>query len=500
MKSIFIKVTLLLVVASLSSCFDLEQVDPNRQNEDTFWQNEDQLQMGVYACYDVLQNYYNADLGPLLYTGLSDEGTNEYPYEFNDIVRFLGDDLDRYHGVWLTMYDLIGRAYQVIERAPEIEGQKVAAIEAEARFFVAMGYYHLQLMFGDYVALVEGIQSPADKPLRAEEGQIYGIMERELELAIPDLPLAGDYSESEYGLVSQGAAQALLGKVYMQQHKYTEAEDVLDDVIGSNEYFLNEEYSINFDGTEFVNPEAVLISNFVFFGAEGPESNDYQNRPRFFSLWETNGAYGDLQATNFIAEAYLTENDKDGNPDPRLDESIFHENSSKTYYGEDWDFWYSGVQNPDILTMFYKYSDQVAVNEFGDGVIDDQLCGTDFIIIRYADVLLLHAEALNQNGKTSEAYSVVDMIRERSNMNPLSTVMPGLSKEAFHQQLKHERLVELAGELVRLDDLKRWGDYGPVSAANDPNFETFTVGKNEVGPIPQSELDLNPNLIQNPNY
>ena len=446
-----------------------------------------------------MQDYWGDEAQKI--TGLTDEGTNEYPnssvyYDF----RFLEQNYTRYEDQWNKMYEMIGRAYQVIERAPDIEGPNVAAINAEARFFVALGYYQLQLLFGDHVAVVEGIQSPADKPLRAEEGQIYEIMERELKLAIPDLPLASEYSVIEYGLVTKGAAQALLGKVYMQQHKYTEAEAELSKVIKSGEYSLNEDYAINFNGTEFVNPEAILITNFVFFGPEGVGANDDSRRPKLYSLAEILGTYGDIQATNFILESFQNENDMDGNPDPRLDETIFHENSSKeTYYGQDWNYWIAGVQNPEITTMFYKYSEQKTVNA-GDGRFRAGMSGTDFIIIRYADVLLLYAEALNQNDKTNDAYAYVDMVRARANMNPLSTVMPGLSKSEFHEQLKHERLVELAGELVRFDDLKRWGDYGPKSAVNDPNFLTFTVGKNEVVPFPQEELDLNSNLIQNPNF
>jgi starch-binding outer membrane protein, SusD/RagB family len=501
MKNIRIKVFALLFIATLSGCFELDKMDPNRQNEDTFWVSEDNLRMGAYACYDQVQEYW-ADRLQYLYTGLSDEGTNEYPYEFNDFVRFKGDDLDAFSDDWNHLYELIGRAYQVIGHADGIEGPNVAAITAEARFFVALGYYHLQVIFGDHVALVEDIQSPADKPARAETAQIYGIMERELNKAIPDLPLASDYSTNEYGLVSKGAAQALLAKVYMQQHKYAEAEAEFKKVIESEEYSLNKNYAVNFDGTEFVNPEAIFIANYVFDGPEGPESNDYSIRPQLFSLRETKNTWGDVQATNFILEEFNKELDKDGNPDPRRDETIFHENSSKTYYGENWEFWYygndeeDGVLNPDIKTMFYKYSDQNSVNANG-GNVTPQVCGTDFIIIRYADVLLLYAEALNQNDKTGEAYTYVNMVRDRSNMNPLT---PGLSSLDFLAQLKHERVVELAGELVRIEDLKRWGDYGPNSAVNDPNFETFTVGRSELAPIPQSEIDLNNNLTQNPGY
>jgi hypothetical protein len=151
--------------------------------------------------------------------------------------------------------------------------------------------------------------------------------------------------------------------------------------------------------------------------------------------------------------------------------------------------------------MFYKYSEQESAMSNG-GVITNKLCGTDCIVIRYADVLLLYVEALNKLGRTSEAYTYVDIVRARSNMNDLATAHPEIGNDmtAFHDQLKHERLVELANEMVRIEDLKRWGDYGPNSAENDPNFETFIVGRSELAPIPQIEIDLNENLRQNPGY
>lgn len=497
MKKIYNKALVLLVMFSLASCFELEKIDPNHQTEDSFWANQDQLEMGIVSCYDVMQSYWG-DYAQWLYCGLSDEGTNEYPYEFYDIFRFKGDDLNRYSFVWTVMYDIIGRAYQVIDRAEEIPGAKVPRLTAEARFFVALGYYNLHLVFGDHVVFVDAIQQPADRPRRAEAGEIFTMMETQLELAINDLPRADQVSTNEYGRVTKGAAQALLAKVYMQQHKYGEAETMLKAIIDSDVYYLNEDFEDNFLDINFVNPEVILTTNFVSFGTEGASANDWSLRAMFFSMKESNGAFGDVQATNFILASFKKENDKDGNPDPRLDATIFHENSERTYYGQNWDYWYSEVPNPEIVTGFYKYSEQAAV-EANSGQLTDQMAGTNFNVIRYADVLLLYAEVLNENGKTDQAYTYVDMVRERSNMNPLSVVKPGLGKEAFLQQLQHERVVELAGELVRFEDIKRWGIYNS-SNPNDPNFKTFTDGKNEVGPIPQIELDLNPNLIQNPNY
>ena len=120
--------------------------------------------------------------------------------------------------------------------------------------------------------------------------------------------------------------------------------------------------------------------------------------------------------------------------------------------------------------------------------------------IRYADILLMYAECLNALGRTSEAYAHVDRVRQRVNLAPLSTAMPGLSQEAFLEQIKHERLLELAAEGHRWNDLMRWGDIGPGLADQDPAFNNFEVGKHELLPIPQVDLDVNPNLKQNPNW
>ena len=166
------------------------------------------------------------------------------------------------------------------------------------------------------------------------------------------------------------------------------------------------------------------------------------------------------------------------------------------FWREPYSWWERQFRNPEINTAYFKYSEQ----EFIDGFATEFDGGTDFILIRYADVLLLYAEALNEMGKTSEAYAYVDLVRQRANMEPLSTAQPGLSKDQFLEQLKHERVVELSGEVVRFFDLKRWGMYNASNAVRDPNFATFVNGRSEVQPIPQSELDLNSNLIQNPGY
>jgi hypothetical protein len=124
----------------------------------------------------------------------------------------------------------------------------------------------------------------------------------------------------------------------------------------------------------------------------------------------------------------------------------------------------------------------------------------NYRMIRYADVLLMYAEALNGLGQTASAYQYVDRVRVRAGMRPLTVAAPGLNQAAFLAQLKHERIVELSGESWRFADLARWGDLGPALASRDPEFTNFKVGKHEWYPIPQSDIDLNPNLTQNPGY
>jgi hypothetical protein len=124
----------------------------------------------------------------------------------------------------------------------------------------------------------------------------------------------------------------------------------------------------------------------------------------------------------------------------------------------------------------------------------------NYRLIRYADVLLMYAEALNGLNQTAAAYPYVDRVRVRAGMLPLSVTRPGLNQAQFLNQLKHERIVELSGEGWRFADLQRWGDLSPALAVRDPEFTNFRVGKHEWYPIPQSDIDLNPNLTQNPGY
>tara|TARA_Y200000002_G_scaffold383153_1_gene403607 strand:+ start:12978 stop:14546 length:1569 start_codon:yes stop_codon:yes gene_type:complete len=516
-NSIYKSILLILVLGiSTSSCTDLTQVNPNFETEESFWETKEDFYQGLIGAYDLLQtgDMYAGQIQHTLNL-LSDEGFTGQLGDPYNLATFSSDLNNEFHvTLWYSFYTLIARSYQIIERGENGDVSGIEGIIGEAKFLVALSYYNLISAYGDGIAFVNGIQSASDRPRKAEPGEMWGFTETLLTEAIKVLPVA--YSSTEFGRITKGAAQALLAKIHMQQNDYSAAEQILSELIGSDQYKLNVNYESNF--TEELttgNKEVIFQINFLHNGPQQETDNNWFfriNSPGESSF----GIWSDQVATNFALESYLVETDKDGNIDPRLNMSLFSNYSDKTLYGQTWEWWES---NANIVSeaSFYKFNENVAVlNELnnGSGSVQWKNGGKDMIVIRYADILLLYAEALNENGKTPEAHNYVNIVRARANMNNLEvTAGDILSQAEFREQIKHERLVELCGEFIRWFDLKRWGEYGPQIAndftvpatgniiARDQSFSNFRNGQDELFPIPLDELDLNPNLLpQNPGW
>ena len=524
MKRIVISCMILL---GLSGCYKLEQLDPNQQTEESFWQTEDDLYRGVIAVYDQLQdrNMYSAWMR-LLPTYISDESTNFDTFEYGNLTRFTSSLVDpALDIIWYQNYKLIGRAYQVIDREANIGTPGAASIAAEAKFLVALAYYNLIVSYGENIAYVDRIQTPDDRPRRAEDDELWSLCENYLLEAIELLPTS--YPIAQYGRITSGAAKALLAKIHMQQRDYVAAEPLLREIIDSGFYQLNANFEDNFIENVAENPESIFQVNFRPFGS--PEENEHNTAFREVGIGEnlTVQIWGGMHCTKLVPQSFLDEPDKDGNRDPRMDATVFSEFSDlvgRTYYGRTHAQWISEnsitgdaeFQEIEFNTTFYKYQESInVIQAINSGSTQDPYLrgGIDFIVIRYADILLLHAEALNELGQTSEAHSVVNLVRARSNMNDLEVTAGGeLSQADFREQIKHERLLELAYENVRYYDQKRWNDFGPqvinqfripatgTLVDRDADYLEFDIGKDELLAIPLREIQLNPNLQQNPGW
>ncbi|MBK9732639.1 MAG: RagB/SusD family nutrient uptake outer membrane protein [Chitinophagaceae bacterium] len=389
---------------------------------------------------------------------------------------------------WERLYEGITRANIVLDKIPAIEMDEAlkARILAEAKFLRAYYYFTLVNIFGDVPVILE--------PLGAEELQIpqspvqtifETVIEQDLLDAAPNLPLS--YSGVDVGRVTQGAANALLAKAYLFQSKWDLAATKAEEVIGSQQYQLMFQYAQNFSADYKNNIESVFEVQHL--NAQDPFTGNVLNQ--WFAPAVEGGYFFNAPTQDFVDEFEKT---TEGIPDPRLDYTV----------GRDSMPWYNGeIFSKDwsptgYLTRKHQQPfSEIPINLKGDGSIN-------YIAIRYADVLLWDAEALNESGRTAEALIPLNEVRKRARESYLyDNLLPGFgnipagllpdvaagSKESVRAAIQHERRVELGCEFHRYFDVIRYGESYATQAFADKPF--FNYQTNKYFPIPQSERDRN---------
>ncbi|MBE7175867.1 MAG: RagB/SusD family nutrient uptake outer membrane protein [Mucilaginibacter polytrichastri] len=505
--------TILAGTTALASCQkELELNNPNTIQVDQFWKTATDAKLGTNAVYGSFYRigayarwiHFNLDLR-------SDEGTSFSPWlDLQNWQKFLIVNYNFDTGImtWHDHYEGIFRANQVIANVPAIEMDEAlkARYIGEAKFIRALYYFNLTSLWGNVPLQLEP-SNTTDRPAYATQQQVWEQIIKDLDEAIPGLP--EEYGGVDKGRATKGAAYALLGKTYLQQKKYAEAKTAFEWLVegaGKSYYDLVPNYQDNFTHLNENNRESVFEIQFGDQNVGGPDvdapgSGVGSQRAQFFG--PRGVGWSDGQARRFLVGELSKEKTVDGERDPRLAASILYDSTD--------------VRGPEF-TMIYgrtyasRYPDPNADNVWFRKYSDDYwrdfsnyYSPINFRVIRFADVLLMYAECLNALGQTGQAYPYVDRVRERANLPKLSVAKPGLSQADFLTQLKHERLCELSGEGTRWNDLVRWGELSDPEkvkalAAHDADFNNFVVGKHIFLPIPQSELDLNPNLKQNPGY
>jgi hypothetical protein len=364
-----------------------------------------------------------------------------------------------------------------------------------------MHYYHLASLWGN-VPLQLTPSKPTDLPATSPESEVWAQVIADLTSAADVLP--NQYSGAEVGRATKGAAHALLGKAYMQIGEYDNARNVLEFFIngeGANIYSLVPDYADNFKIFTEVNAESII----EWFYEENPlefTDNDIQTPNHNYGtsaaqFYAPPGiGFSDAEALRWVVGEFEQEQTTDGERDPRLEASFLYDFTdpggpdSSIIYGRTW----ADRYGDNDRVFFRKFLNDHHKNGEGFRSVNN------YRFIRLADVLLMYAECLNATGSTADAYQYVDRVRQRVGLASLTSVSPGLSQADFLEQLKTERLLELTGEGHRFNDLKRWGDLGTGLADRDAGFNNFVVGKHELLPIPRQDLDINPNLQQNPGW
>jgi hypothetical protein len=504
---------IILIVAGLFSCKrNFDESNPNQPTVASFWKSSDDAAKGVNAIYSIFHRGYAGYSRAMFFHGMlrGDEGYGSGgDGGLNTLMSFSMNDnnFGLTADTWSNMYEGIYRANQVIANVPAIEMDATlrSRLVAEAKFLRGLFYFNLTLYFGRPVLVLEPSQ-PTLQPGNATPEQAWEQVAKDFTEAATDLPTS--YGSADLGRATKGAAYAMLGKAYLQQNKHQQAADAFAWLVtgpGAGIYNLTPNYRDNFLVTTENNIESVFEIQYALRDDENSDNDtDEGARPNpGASIAKFYGPPGpgfqDGAARRWVVDTFNREKTAGGARDPRLDATFIFDSTD--------------VRGPNF-TLVYGTTFTARYGTGGDSkkvwyrkLLNDHWRDNEtfnspnnYRMIRYADVLLMYAEALNGIGQTAAAYQYVDRVRVRAGMRTLTVARPGLNQQQFLNQLKHERIVELSGEAWRFADLARWGDLGPALAVRDPEFVNFRVGKHEWYPIPQSDIDLNPNLSQNDGY
>lgn len=483
----------------------LDQANPNAPTTDQFWKTETDAVKGVFACYSGLQQFACYYRSWHFMAHRSDESYSQSPFvALADFTRFIQPDVDFFISsfAWNDYYRTIYRTNQVVTHVPTIQMDETLKkrLVAEARFVRALSYFDLAYFFGN-VPLITEEPTVATRAPQATQAQAEEFIIAELQAAIPDLPLS--YADTDKGRATRGSAQALLAKVYMQQRKWTEAAALFTQIAASNQYDLVPNYLDNFTDTNENNRESVFEVQFtgavleVGQGQDNASSSESHDRPNFFG--PPGPTYADVQPRRWLLDEYKDStvafapgSTKKHLIDPRRDISIIHAGNPDRFYGQTFAQW---KWNPNQQYWRKYLNDRTRVDE-------NFTSGINHRVIRYADVLLMHAEALTEMGQTATALPLINRVRTRVGLAPLTGTF---TQSALRQLIRSERAKELAGEGTRWFDILRWGLMDNQAGIDelktrDSDFTNFRLGVSKLLPIPRRDLAIDPNIKQNPGY
>ena len=499
----------------------LDQPNPNLALTSFFWRNGDDANKGVIASYSGLQQLgtYRRWLN-FAFDIRDDEGTSTSPnLQLADWCRFIVSnyDLEINFNIYRDHYRAITRCNQVIDNVPGIVGMDATLQKqyiAEAKFLRALYYFNMVSLYGNVPLVLKQTTNLADIAVQANESQVWAQVIKDLQEAQPDLPTS--YGGNDLGRATRGAATTLLGKAYMQNRRWADASAQFAQVIGSNLYRIdNVPYVNNFRHTSENNAESIFEVQFSDAKQGGNDGDDATSseggqRSQFFGV--PGFGFNDGEVRPWVVNEFLKEPNTTGGRDQRLAATVFYNrfdsrqfptalpvDGDRGVYGSgNFETRYAGNARNLGRVFWRKYqTDYYRAFENFDSPINQR-------IMRYADVLLMQAEALNEQGQPDAAVPLINQVRSRAAMPQLSVVAGAFTKESMRTQIMHERITELTGEGTRWFDLKRWDllkDQASVAtlAARDADFASFVVGKSNLLPIPQTEIDL-AKLNQNAGY
>jgi starch-binding outer membrane protein, SusD/RagB family len=487
------RVMMVILVAVLFSCSEdfLERKPKGQLTYDTYFENQDHA---IWATNAIYQQYRSWEMCAFPWIGITDILSDDADKGStpNDALYVL--ELDEFSfdannaaisGAWLGHYQTIFRANLAIDNIPGIDMDEDLRnrLVGEAKFLRAYAYLRLVQWFGDIPLITRTLTDDEYyNQARTPAEEVYDFIEADLLSAIETLPEKSDYASADLGRATKGAARGMLAKLYMVRHNFPKAIEQCDAIILSAEYSLLTRYADNFlpegeNGAESIFEIGAVASQAAVVGPGATPFNMIQGVRGVPNLgWGFN-----RPSDNLVADYEAG--------DPRRQATII-------YVGEVLPDGSTIVQdNPEALNERYNQKAWVpahaGLQDNGPGNIR---------LLRYADILLLAAEAYNEENNPAKALEYLNMVRKRARGSN-NFILPDITvtdKSELREKIYHERRIELAMEQHRWFDLARWGRLADVMPLVQPGF---VAPKHLLLPLPQSEIDLTGGtLMQNDGY
>lgn len=506
------KVIFISLVLALTGCSEdfLDKRSLTQLGEANFWKNEQDAFLGINGVYDVLQDRVlfsgnlNGTAGLPMYDTFGDNAYNAYRFEGpgNFMIALIDPSNAFFSSVWTSLYRGIGRANVALENIEKIPSSAISdaskrVLLGQALFLRSLFYMHLAVYYQD-VPLVLKVQTLDEAYVTKNTyKEVSDQIVKDLTDAVDRLPVS--YPAAQYGYATKGAALGLLARFHLYNKNY---QGVLD----ATATMLTLGYSLNPSYAQLFTEQGEFSKEIVFsvrFNQDVTANNE-----NFSSTFLAQPKVDQQPMPNLVRDYYCT----DGKPitssplyvaatpkvnrDPRLAATIYFRN----------DIFMTDLNRAFIGNTATTYGQRkyIRTSASTTGIAVFSPGGQDFIVLRYADVLLMRAEALVELNQLAGVYSLVNQVRARVSMPTVEIAEgTGLTQAVLRDVVRHERRVELALEGLRYYDLKRWGtvqqSFQRVIADAVLGYPaSYQPNKSEIFPIPLSELNANANLVQNP--
>jgi SusD family. len=529
MKQIQIFITIAAWYAVLS-CSKLD-VGPSYQESDlTFWNNPASASNALNACYAGMYPseyfFFNEDLSDNAFCVSAVNGgqvRNIAQGNYDGTTTRVAGEWAFHFGGIRTCNNLLAN----IDKVPGVSAEQKSRMMAEARFIRAFHYFQLFTWYGDVPLITSeiGLSESYTIP-RTPKTQVVEFVMNELDDIQSILPVNTAYPASDRGRITKGAAIALKARIQLYEGNWENVIGNCELLMNSNAhgtYALFPDYGGIFTAANEYNSEVILDLQYI-------PVNRTHSEQRFFIPRTEGQLICGIAPSQELVDSYIMLNGKaideagsgydEDNPytgrDPRLDATIVYHGSSFT--GKNGTTYVvntlpgtgdNSIDHADATTTGYyvrKYYDRTADAANNSGL--------NLILIRYADVLLMYAEAVNELGNMNADIwnKTIRQLRTRAGFTAAGALdFPALSQASLREIIRRERRSELAMEGTRIFDIRRWRTAETVLNGTMHGFKVngaylevdrrvFDASKHYLWPVPQTEVNLNKNIKQNPNW